>query len=75
MIRNPRLLMQWELEQRRRERPDYFQNLAIFEAMYKHAQVLNALPTDDPLVGIEAKIDFAARIHVPTTAGEDGPGA
>jgi hypothetical protein len=43
----------------RKESPDYFRNLRIFEAMYEQARRLGIFPLHDPLEGIEVDIHLA----------------
>ena len=75
MIRNSHILREWEKQQIKHSRLDFSQNLRLFEAMYEEARALGALPLDNPLDGIEAKIDFARKINVPTPARENRTGS
>jgi hypothetical protein len=75
MIRNPDKLREWEKQQLRHAPRDFIQNLRLFEAMYEEARVFGILPFDNPLEGIQAKIDFARKINVPTPAGENRTGS
>jgi hypothetical protein len=62
---------QFEREYLRSERPDFFRNLQIFEALWEEGVALGVLPPKDPLEGLETKIFLAKVINVPTTAGND----
>ena len=73
MIRNSHRLAEWQKEYLKRSRTDLFLNLGFFEAMYEEARALGVLPLDNPLDGIEAKINFARRINVPTAAPKNRP--
>ena len=68
MIRNPELLEALERSLAARDKPDYFRNLRIFEALYSHARHLGALPPQDPLDGIDVDIRLAKAINVRTSA-------
>ena len=61
----------FEKLQMRREPPDYFRNLRIFEALYQEARSLGVLPLKDPLEGIEVDIHLARVINVRTDSGEN----
>ena len=67
MIKNRRLLEEFEKEYMRNEKSDYFNNLRIFEAMYEEACSFGIFPLKDPLEGIEEKIRFAKAVNVPFT--------
>ena len=56
MIRNSELLEALEREQLRARKPDYEENLAIFEALHEEARFFGVLPPRDPLEGIEVDI-------------------
>jgi hypothetical protein len=64
MIRNTKLLEQFEREQIRKRKPDYFQNLRIFESLYEEAKSLGFFPLKDPLEGIEVDIYLAKALNV-----------
>lgn len=51
MIKNKKLLEQFERGFKKRENPDYQQNMKIFEGMCKEAVYLNAIPLKDPRIG------------------------
>jgi len=59
MVKDRRLLEEFNKEQIRVEKPDYFQSLSIFEAMWKEGLLLGVLPLKDPLEGIEVDIRIA----------------
>lgn len=75
MIRRTALLEEFEKAQMRRQPADYFRNLEIFEAMYREAKALGALPLKNPLEGIEVDIRLAKALNVRTPAGKDQPGS
>ena len=70
-----RLLGAWRDERRRREAPDYFRNLLIFEALLGEARTLGVLPLKDRLEGLEKDIQLARKINAGGTARTDGPGS
>ena len=59
MIKDTRLLTEFEESELRKEKPDYLSALRIFEAMWKEAMALGVLPLKDPLEGIEVDIKIA----------------
>jgi len=61
----------WEKEFQKQESLDYWQKLKIYEALYEHARYLNVLPGDDPLEGIEHKIELARKLNVPLSVKKD----
>jgi hypothetical protein len=63
MIKNKILLEQFEQELVKKNKPDYHQNMEIFEGMYKEAVYLNVIPLKDPLDGLEADIKIARVIN------------
>jgi len=63
MIKNNKLLEQFERDLKKREKPDYHQNMEIFEGMYKEAVYLKAIPMIDPLEGIQVDIKIARVIN------------
>ena len=75
MIKNRQLLKKWHREYLAKTPPDFFQNLQIFESLYKEAQYLGVLPTKDPLEGIDFKIKFARSLNVSGIAKKTGKGA
>lgn len=59
MIKNNKLLEQFERDLKKRENANYHQNMEIFEGMYKEAVYLKAIPMRDPLEGIQVDITIA----------------
>jgi hypothetical protein len=59
MIKDTRLLAEFEDMEVSKEKPDYPSALRIFEAMWKEAMLLGVLPLKDPLEGIEVDIQIA----------------
>ena len=63
MIKNKILLEQFEQELIKKNKPDYHQNMEIFEGMYKEAVYLKVIPMIDPLEGIQVDIKIARVIN------------
>ena len=63
MVKDGILLEQFERDLKRRERPDYFRNLKIFEEMFQEAIYFKVFPMKDPLEGIEVDIKIARVIN------------
>lgn len=59
MIKDARLLAEFEEKELRKEKPDYAGALRLFEAMWREAMLLGVLPLKDPLEGIEVDIKMA----------------
>ena len=59
MIKDVRLLAEFEDNEIRKEQSDYGSALRLFEAMGKEAMLLGVLPLKDPLEGIEVDIKIA----------------
>lgn len=59
MIKDARLLADFEDNELRKEQPDYGSALRLFEAMWQEAMLLGVLPLKDPLEGIEVDIKIA----------------
>lgn len=59
MIKNARLLAEFEDNELRKEKPDYGSALRLFEAMWNEAMRLGVMPLKDPLEGIEVDIKIA----------------
>jgi hypothetical protein len=59
MIKDVRLLAEFEDDEIRKEQSDYGSALRLFEAMWKEAMLLGVLPLKDPLEGIEVDIKIA----------------
>ena len=75
MPKNLSLVDDFEKAQLRKQPPDYFRQLRIFEALYREAMQLGALPLKDPLEGIEIDIKIAKVINsVSTNPFKDSPG-
>ena len=75
MIKNPDKFQKFENDLIRKEKVDIQRNFQIYEAMYKEAVALGALPLKDPLEGIETKIKIAKVINsVSASPFEDCPG-
>ena len=64
MIKNTQLIEEFEKNYIKKERPDFFRNLKIFEAMYEEARALNIFPLKDPMEGLEEKIRFVKVLNV-----------
>jgi len=64
MIRNTKILKKFERELIRKRKPDYFENLRVFESLYKEAMHLGIFPLKDPLEGIEVDIKLARALNV-----------
>ena len=64
MIRNTKLVEKFERDQIRRRKPDYVENLRIFEGLFKQAMHLGIFPLKDPLEGIEVDINLARALNV-----------
>lgn len=67
MIQNLHLIEALKKAQMKLSPPDYFQNLTIFEGLYREAETLGVLPAKDPLEGIETDIRLAGILNVQTT--------
>ncbi len=63
MIKDKKLLRDFEDRLLRERKPDFFSNLRIYEALYQEAVRLGVLPGDDPLEGIEVKIKLAKALN------------
>ena len=63
MIKNREKFEQFERELIRSRKADYQANLRIFEALYREAVLLGALPLKDPLEGLEVDIMIARVIN------------
>ena len=59
MVKDSKLLTQFEREYLRQEKTDYFSSLHLFEEMWKEGVFLGALPPKDPLEGIEVDLRIA----------------
>jgi len=59
MVKGGKLLAEFEKAYTALEKPDYWEALKIFEAMWKEGLMLGVLPLKDPLDGIEVDIRIA----------------
>ena len=66
MIQNPHLIEALKKARMKSSRPDYFQNLTIFEGLYREAKTLGVLPAKDPLEGLDTDIRLARILNVQT---------
>ncbi len=64
MIREPKLVWEFENAQLRRRPVDYRENLRIVEALYEEARALKAFPPSNPLDGIEVDLQLARVLNV-----------
>lgn len=64
MITRPDLVAAFEMEQIRNTPPDFERSLRIVEGLYELARMLGALPTKNPLEGIEVDIRVARALNV-----------
>jgi hypothetical protein len=63
MVKDRKLLEEFNKKQIQSEKPDYFRALAIFEEMWKEGILLGVLPLKDPLEGIEVDIRIAGILN------------
>lgn len=59
MVKNGKLLAEFNKAVTASEKPDYFEALKLFEGMWKEGLLLGVLPLKDPLEGIEVDIRIA----------------
>jgi len=59
MIRDAKLLHEFEKEQTRNEKLTHAEALALFEAMWREGLALGVLPLEDSLEGIEVDVRLA----------------
>jgi hypothetical protein len=59
MVKDRKLLEEFNKKQIQSEKPDYFRALELFEEMWKEGILLGVLPLEDPLEGIEVDIRIA----------------
>ena len=64
MIKDTRMMKEFEKNYLKKDRPDFFRNLEIFEALYEEARAFNIFPLKDPMEGLEEKILFAKALNV-----------
>jgi hypothetical protein len=63
MVKNPKLLSQFERTQLKREKLTYLQSLKIVEALWEEGKSLGVLPPKNPLEGIETDIKLARTLN------------
>jgi hypothetical protein len=71
MIKNGIELEKLKKARLRAAKTDYFQQLQIFEDLYREAKKLGVFPLDDPLEGIDNDIRLAAILNVRATSGDN----
>lgn len=71
MLKNWRMVQQFEDDRIRSQPSDYFRNLRIVEALLAEARALGVFPPRDPLDGIDVDIRVAEVMRVHGLAGED----
>jgi hypothetical protein len=59
MIKNTKLLEDFEREEIKKEKTDYFQSLRIFESLWNEGIKLGSLPLKDPLEDIATDMRIA----------------
>jgi hypothetical protein len=59
MIKNSKVLQDFEDELKRKEKLSYSEALQVFESLWEEAVALKVLPLKDPLEGIETVIALA----------------
>lgn len=64
MIENPELVRRLEDRVLAENTADFAEQLALYEAMWRHACLLGALPPSDPLAGIEVDVRVAQALNV-----------
>ena len=69
--KNLSLVKDFEKAQLRKQPPDYFRQLRIFEALYREAVQLGVLPLKDPLEGIEVDVHLATVLNVRTATSKN----
>lgn len=68
MIINRKRLQKFEKELAKKSHPDYFKQLAIFEALFEEAKSMGIFPLKNKLEGIETDIRLAKALHVQKTS-------
>ncbi len=63
MIKDSRLLEQFDREELKKENLDYRSALRIFEGMWREGMALGVLPLKNPLEGIEVDIRIARMLN------------
>lgn len=68
MIKNPKILREFEKQFLANKKVDFEKNMEIYEAMWKHARELGVFPGKNLLAGIEADIRIAKILHHQNTS-------
>ena len=68
MIKNSWMLEQHKKDFFRKDTPDFFRNLSIYDALYEEARELGIFPLKNPMEGLERKIFIAKVLNVSRTA-------
>ena len=63
MVKNRKILEEFEREFIRKHAPDYEENLRIFSMLLQFAKEMGKIPPEDPLEGIEKDIKLARAIN------------
>ena len=63
MIKDKKVLRNFENKLKREETADFDRNIKVFEALYREARQLGKLPGDNALEGIEADIKMAKALN------------
>jgi len=63
MVKNHKLLSQFERTQLKREKLTYLQSLKIVESLWEEGKSLGVLPPKNPLEGIETNIKLARALN------------
>ncbi len=63
MVKDGKVLAEFERAFSSSEKLDYFEGLKVFEAMWKEGLLLGVLPLKDPLEGIEVDIRIAGILN------------
>ncbi len=63
MIKDKKVLRDFENKLKREETADFDRNIKVFEALYREARQLGKLPGDNALEGIEADIKMAKALN------------
>ncbi|MEK7307469.1 MAG: hypothetical protein AAB089_00160 [Nitrospirota bacterium] len=59
MVKNTKILEEFEREEIKKEKSDYLKSLRIFEALWNEGKSLGVLPLKNPLEDIETDIRIA----------------
>ncbi|WP_454061784.1 hypothetical protein [Candidatus Nitrospira salsa] len=68
MVKNVKLLEQFERDEIRNRKPDVYANLKVVEGLLQEAHYLGVFRAKDPLEGIEVDIRVAKAFNVRTIA-------